>query len=107
MLREQGRDWRALQPGAGRAHLSWIGVEALDEVDMAPCGWKGESREHRLAPYSNSRGVRYGGTILTCQAGLGGPPGTSGSERPAWVCPVLLRTHQALLPGTGGSPAAG
>lgn len=44
VLRRQGRDWRALQPGAGRAHLSWIGAEALDEVDMAPRGWKGESR---------------------------------------------------------------
>lgn len=50
VLRRQGRGGRALQPGAGRAHLSWIGVEALDEGDMAPCGWKGESREHRLAP---------------------------------------------------------
>lgn len=56
VLRGQGRDGRALRSGSGRAHLSWIGVEALDEADMAPRGWKGESREHRLAPYSNSRG---------------------------------------------------
>ena len=69
VLRGQGRDGRALRPGSGRAHLSWIGVEALDEADMAPRGWKGESREHRLAPYSNSRGSGVGALFSPAQLG--------------------------------------
>lgn len=58
-------------------------------------------------PIQTPGGRGMGALFSPCPAGLGGPPGTSGLERPAWVCPVLLRTHQALLPGTAASPAAG
>ena len=57
----QGRGGRALAPGAGRTHLSRVGVEALDEIDMAPGGWKVGSLEHRLAPPFKLPGVECGG----------------------------------------------
>lgn len=36
-----GQQQQALGQGAGGAHLSGVGAEAVDEVDMAPDGWKG------------------------------------------------------------------
>lgn len=46
----QGRGGPALGPGPGAAHLSRVGVEALDEVHTAPDGWKGGSLAYRSAP---------------------------------------------------------
>lgn len=51
-------------------------------------------------------GVSYGRHCLTCPAGLGGPPGNAGSERPVWACPARPWTG-TLLPGTGCPPAVG
>lgn len=49
-------------------------------------------------------GVQCKGAVLTCPAGLAGPPGTAGIERPEWVCSAL---SLVLLPGTGCPQAVG
>lgn len=58
---------RALGPGAGRAHLSRVGAETLDYVDMTPAGWERASPGHRPAPQLNSPGSNMGALFSPAQ----------------------------------------
>lgn len=70
---EQGRQVDAARCRVGavvEAHLSWVGVEALNEIDVAPDGRKGgHLGTDQLPPHSSPWGLMWGPLFSPAQPG--------------------------------------